>query len=466
MPVNRGLVATGVAAAGVVGVGIAATQFGGESGPETGGASTTAPVEATTPTTIEAVKANELIDNIFNNPNGVWECMDEGLATDTMHTVEVKNDQGEVVDTLVGQVMLRNLDVDGDVRSDDFRMWSDALSSPVVADLSDKQAVADNIYASWCNEPQLLAPVLIETANGKLGDLTIGEHVEWLEPYVGMTLEDADAVADSLTVPTTDQVTEEEFARNAARVELAEKMANAFQNMQNHGVAMDQNIVDSIALALPEMLDTDADLKLVRSGAYIGDVILFGITEKGEDCDVWTVGFNVDGKRPVVVEQDEDCDTPETTTTTTTTSTTTTTNPTTTSSTTTTTTSTPPTTGTTPPTTEVCEDTEEDPCDKDDDGELPGDPEVPADGDGGTPDVPGSGPAGQPVSPDGTVSGETLPEPQVTTTTRATTTTAAPSTTQAPASTAPAPTSTSAPVTQPNPSTLPPTTITVQPTRP
>lgn len=453
MITGRQGIAAGAAVAVIGGGAWVATQGGGEADPSAG-PSTTAPVEATPPTTVEAAQANELIDNIFNNPNGVWECMDEGLATDTMHTVTDTNDN-----ELVGQVLLRNLDVDGDVRSDDFRMWSDALSSPVVADLSDKQAVADNIYASWCNEPQLLAPVLIETANGKLGDLTIGEHVEWLEPYVGMTLEDADAVADSLTVPTTDQVTEEEFARNTARVELAEKMANAFQNMQNHGVAMDQNIVDSIALALPEMLDTDADLKLVRSGAYIGDVILFGITEKGEDCDVWTVGFNVDDKRPVVVEQDEDCDVPEQTTTTTQPgTTTTTTNPTTTTNTTTTTTTTTPTTNTTTSTTEV--------TDKEDDDELPGDSDVPADQDPGTPDVPGSGPAGQPVSPDGTVVGETLPDPQVTTTTRATTTTAAPSTTQAPASTAPAPTSTSAPVTQPNPSTLPPTTITVQPTRP
>jgi hypothetical protein len=78
---------------------------------------------------------------------------------------------------------------------------------------------------------------------------------------------------------------------------------------------------------------------------------------------------------------------------------------------------------------------------KEDDGILPGNPDVPADQDPGTPDVPGEGPAGQTPGADGYVPGENVPTAPTTTTTIGNVTV----TTQQPATTLP-----SSPTTNPS----------------
>lgn len=261
--------------------------------------------------TIEAqqdIDIEELIDNIYKNPETNFQCVDEGVETGTLDVA----DNGEIIEVLYSE-----MNVNRDTTSTDERRWSDAPSSPVTADLDDREAVAQEIYAAWCAQPDLLVDALVFEANLTIGDRIVGEEVEWLKEFV-VPVEDINEVADKHRLPHQgNQLTAEQLAENKAandnRIELAEKLANAYYNKENYGVKMDASIERSIALdPLSATYETDKASEYVETTGYTGDVLEHGITVKIGDCAILLTGFNVEDKRPVVIINSENsCDTPE-----------------------------------------------------------------------------------------------------------------------------------------------------------
>lgn len=280
---------------------------------------TTQTTGTTTPTTREVASSTaveELIKNVYNNPNGIFECIDEGQATGTMRVVELSDGTDAV-----GEVNLSNLDVDSTKLDQDYRISTDAVSNRMTSDRNDSDAMAQELFATWCEQPAALAAAAIREANMVFDGIVIGERVEFLKQLVGLTVEDINDLAIELTLPHTDAMItqkqhDENLAVNNTRVKLAENMANAYMNKQNFGVFEDVTITERYGLKLPDALDTSSVPEFAKTGKYIGDVLLFEITVKGEECLVISTGFNVDDQSSIKIEQTDDCDDDEVTTTT------------------------------------------------------------------------------------------------------------------------------------------------------
>jgi hypothetical protein len=391
--------------------------------------STTIESNTTTTATIEEQR-KEIIDLLTVTDESGFNCVTDIDKTAKLGLL----DDGSVI---VVPRLVSTLPVNSEERTQDNRLHSDSIANPMSHKESGdtKQDTLREFQSTMCESPEVASMVAHYFANLKVDGIEVVNLNPWLEEYEGddSIINDRALALVPQYVDPLNTSPEEAQEANAVHSKLAGMLATLLERFENAGIEGDIETTFNYHLGTGGLQVGGLAEITENKVQYVGDFLVLELTTKDGRC-AEVVLINVDDQRIATTDTCEVVPEPETTVTTKPIKITPTT--------------VPDTSETTIP-------------NKNDDGVLPGNPDVPADQDPGTPDVPGEGGAGQTPNADGTITGETLPQAQPPTTTPPDTTT---TTEASPATTNPSPPITQAPVPVPTTdTTTPPTSLPPKP---
>ncbi|MEO8785070.1 MAG: hypothetical protein ABI221_01985 [Candidatus Saccharimonadales bacterium] len=282
----RALFAVG-AAATILGVGTAAC--GSEHSPVSSQNTTTA--EATSSTTEAGAENNTALIEALTVKTTTVDCTD----------IVEKYGKDKVVDGRYVKFDIGAL-LPVDPTNTSMRKWSDAISTPFTSEQTDKKAMATELEAAICEDPELGVTVAHMFADLKVGETKIVDVNPWLKPYENDDSKINDGAAKfvplmDVATPGKAQVNEAE-KQNIAYQKLAAKLVTMLGRFQNTGVQTQETSVNYfleagglVVAQLPEVGKNPEQ--------YDATALTFTATRKTGGCYL-EIGFNVGDKRPEV----------------------------------------------------------------------------------------------------------------------------------------------------------------------
>jgi hypothetical protein len=247
-----------------------------------------------------------------------FDCLDQDNEKYGLNIIEVNGAQ------TVEQVLPSSLPVEVAEHDAFHRETSDSLNSPFTVDLTKNNEVHAELAANLCRNPALLAGTIHTLANTPFNGDVAANSAEWMKGFAGKS---ADEISAMITNPHNqanfpeeklEQYIAENLAATNARLEYAKYTVAVLGNLQKRGNMTGMSLTSDYALHPSSAFNIDNPARFTHA-EYTGDAFVYSYTIKGEDCVLFSLGFNTgalgnDGDmRPVLVQEGDVCeDEPET----------------------------------------------------------------------------------------------------------------------------------------------------------
>ena len=248
-------------------------------------------------------------DNPFN-PSAEelarFDCLDQDNEKYGLNIIDVNGA------STVEQVLPSSLPVEIAEHDAFHRETSDSLNSPFTVDLTKNNDVHAELAANLCRNPALLAGTIHTLANTTFNGDAAANSAEWMKGFAGKSADEISAMItnphneDNFPEEKLEQYIAENLAATNARLEYAKYTVAVLSNLQKRGNMTGLALESDYALHPSSAFDINNPARFTHA-EYTGDAFVYSYTIKGEQCVLFSLGFNTGAlgnngdMRPVLV---------------------------------------------------------------------------------------------------------------------------------------------------------------------